>query len=153
RHPADPPDPPGPRAARPHVPVGARSVLRHGPADAPRARRAEQAVGGPDRPRGGRQQGRARCHARAAMADGLRHLIAAAAALAALRCAGPGPTPEPRTVAPAGATAGSAPWRSFLLDEASPCRSAAPVHLDRELIAWSDWIASYAAQHGHEHAL
>jgi len=98
------------------------------------------------------------------MADGLRYLIAPAlAALAALGCAGPGAPSEPRGPAPAGsaaapagsaaAPAAAAPWRSCLLDDAAPCLSAAPVHLDRELIAWSDWIAAYAAQHAHEHAL
>jgi hypothetical protein len=45
------------------------------------------------------------------------------------------------------------PWRSCLLDGASPCLSAAPVRLDRELLAWSDWIGAYTAAHGDEHAL
>src|SRR5213075_1547700 len=57
------------------------------------------------------------------------------------------------STAPAAAPAAPAPWRSCLLDGPSPCLSAAPVHLDRELLAWSDWIADYTALHGHEHAL
>ena len=95
------------------------------------------------------------------------------AALAALRCGGPGPAPASPPAAPLGApnaasaaSAASAataatpppapapgPWRSCLLDGTSPCVSAAPVHLDRELIAWSDWIGDHGAAHGDAHPL
>jgi hypothetical protein len=94
------------------------------------------------------------------MADGLRYL-AAAAVLSAAACGSGAPSAEPRPTAPLGAS--SAPptvpvlaparWRSCLLDGVSPCLSAAPVHLDRELLAWSDWIADYAAQRDRRHAL
>jgi hypothetical protein len=96
------------------------------------------------------------------MAHGVRYL-AALAALAAIHCGPPGAGPEPPRAVPAGVGAAAgpageappvpAPWRSCLLDGASPCISAAPVHLDRELIAWSDWIADHAATRGHAHAL
>jgi hypothetical protein len=84
------------------------------------------------------------------------------AALAALRCGGgSGPAPASPAAAPAGAPseapaaapAAPAPWRSCLLDGTSPCVSAASVHLDRELIAWSDWIGDYGAAHGDAHPL
>jgi hypothetical protein len=35
----------------------------------------------------------------------------------------------------------------------SPCISDAPVRLDRELLAWSDWIGEYTASRGGEHPL
>jgi hypothetical protein len=107
------------------------------------------------------------------MADGLRHLIhaapvaavAAAAVLAASSagCGASGPASEVRPTGPLGAAerppapvptpAAPAPWRSCLLDGPAPCVSAAPVRLDRELLAWSDWIGEYAAAHGDEHPL
>lgn len=67
---------------------------------------------------------------------------------------------SPVGVAGAAGAAGAAttataqvPWRSCLLDGVSPCLSAAPVRLERELIPWSDWIREYAADHHDEHAL
>lgn len=95
------------------------------------------------------------------MAHGVRYLILLG--LLGLGC-GPGalvvPPAEPPASA-AGSAAGAAgsaaaaagAWRSCLLDGVSPCVSEAPVHLDRELVAWSDWIGEYAAARGGEHAL
>jgi hypothetical protein len=88
------------------------------------------------------------------MADGVRYLAGAALALALARC-GPGAAPGPRSAggpAPAPPPA-PAPWGSCLSAGTSPCVSATPVHLDRELLAWSDWIADYTAAHGSEHPL
>lgn len=59
------------------------------------------------------------------------------------------PAPTPQAGAPAAPTAG----RSCLFDGVAPCISSTPVRLDRELIAWSDWIADYTAEHGHRHPL
>ena len=55
RHPADAPDPARHRAARPQLRAGARAVLRDGAPDAPRLRRAVEALGGPHHPRGRRE--------------------------------------------------------------------------------------------------
>jgi hypothetical protein len=54
-----------------------------------------------------------------------------------------------------GLAASGAPgaWRSCLVDGASPCISDEPVRLDRDLLAWSDWIGDYTALHGHKHTL
>jgi hypothetical protein len=91
------------------------------------------------------------------MANGVRYL-AAAAALALAAC-GARPAAEPgdslgvSTVIPPPAPAAQAPWRSCLHDGTSPCISAAPVRLDRDLLAWSDWIAEYKESQGDRHAL
>ena len=94
------------------------------------------------------------------MADGVRHLIPALAALAAIHCGPPSAVPEPRAASSLGASTvpeppapADAPASCLLGGAGSPCLSPAPVRLDRELLAWSDWIGDYTATHGHEHAL
>ncbi|HEY5934646.1 MAG TPA: hypothetical protein VIU61_08425 [Kofleriaceae bacterium] len=44
---------------------------------------------------------------------------------------------------PPQAAVASVPWRSCLLDGASPCVSTAPIRVATELIAWSDWLGDH----------
>jgi hypothetical protein len=86
-------------------------------------------------------------------------VTAIAVAVIAVACRAPAPVPATPELGQhrAGAAARPAPdaaaWRSCLLDGTSPCVSAAPVRLDRELLAWSNWIGSYSGQHEHRHPL
>ena len=46
----------------------------------------------------------------------------------------------PPVASPSRAPIPSVPWRSCLLDGASPCVSTAPIRVASELVAWSDWL-------------